>query len=63
MSAVLEGFECTHEITVHRNIKPEDILLPEKGSKVKLCDFGLAQVHSKRTLLTQNQNSNWTQGI
>ncbi|KAI0777738.1 kinase-like domain-containing protein, partial [Trametes elegans] len=41
---IVDSVEACHAASVyHRDIKPENILCSEDGSKVYLCDFGLAR--------------------
>ena len=53
---ILDGLEAAHRSTVHRDIKPENVLLP-KGEevRVKICDFGLAQLQSRGVKLSSSQ--------
>lgn len=51
---VLSGLEHAHSKgIVHRDIKPENIKILDEGS-VKIMDFGIASIESKRTGLTQD---------
>ena len=53
---VLDGLAVAHTATVHRDIKPENILVPVNGQvRAKICDFGLAQLQSRWTLLSSGQ--------
>lgn len=48
---LIQGLEYCHQHQVcHRDLKPENLLLDEKNN-VKIADFGLAQMMSKRKLL------------
>ena len=47
VAEILDGLEVAHRYTVHRDIKPENVLLPQGAEvRVKICDFGLAQLQS-----------------
>lgn len=50
MRQVAAALEAAAEAgIVHRDIKPENIMITRKGGKVKVADFGLAQVTHKET--------------
>src|SRR6185437_12992961 len=52
---ILQNVQYLHELNpqiIHRDLKPENILIANEvinGRFIKLCDFGLATVHKKRT--------------
>ncbi len=49
---IINGLHYLHQNNIcHRNIRPENILLDEKNSKIKLIDFGLSTPYSKNELL------------
>ena len=50
---VLTALQCAHENgIVHRDVKPQNIMVTEKG-EVKVMDFGIARVMSKSNTLTK----------
>ncbi|UYV66115.1 CDK6 [Cordylochernes scorpioides] len=53
MRQVLQGLDFlhTHRI-VHRDIKPQNILVSQNGSTVKLADFGLARIYDYLKTIT-----------
>lgn len=53
LSLMAHGLEHAHEVTVHRDISPENVMVQKDGS-VRLLDFGLAKledVHSNLTMV------------
>lgn len=53
LSLMAHGLEHAHEVTVHRDISPENVMVMKDGS-VRLLDFGLAKledVHSNLTMV------------
>ena len=47
---ILDAVEACHNMRIfHRDLKPENILCNEDGSKVYLCDFGLATERTHST--------------
>ncbi|MDK1327347.1 Stk1 family PASTA domain-containing Ser/Thr kinase [Arthrobacter sp. zg-Y1143] len=49
MDAVVEGLAAAHDAgLVHRDVKPENVLLAENG-RIKIADFGLARAVSTST--------------
>ncbi len=54
---LLDALELAHKFTVHRDIKPENILIPREpiDSRIKICDFGLAQLQNPALLFSTNQ--------
>ena len=56
VAEILDGLEVAHRYTVHRDIKPENVLLPEGAEvRVKICDFGLAQLQSRGVQMSSSQ--------
>ena len=48
----INGLHYLHENNIcHRNIRPDNILLDENNSKLKIIDFGLSTFYSKNELL------------
>merc|ERR1711976_192671 len=49
---VLEGLECAHKLTVHCDIKPDNILLCKSAPyyQVKICDFGISRIQNNTQL-------------
>ncbi|WP_372367934.1 SUMF1/EgtB/PvdO family nonheme iron enzyme [Candidatus Uabimicrobium sp. HlEnr_7] len=49
---VLEGLECAHKLTVHCDIKPDNILLYQNAPhyQVKICDFGISRIQNNNQL-------------
>ncbi|NUM35485.1 MAG: SUMF1/EgtB/PvdO family nonheme iron enzyme [Candidatus Brocadiae bacterium] len=54
---LLDALESAHKFTVHRDIKPENILIPKDpvDSRIKICDFGLAQLQNPALFFSSNQ--------
>jgi serine/threonine protein kinase len=53
LSLMAHGLEHAHQVTVHRDISPENVMVMKDGS-VRLLDFGLAKlddVHSNLTMV------------
>ncbi len=55
---ILEAVEYLHKLNIiHRDLKPENILFSNGFNNrfVKIADFGLAKVHDKTKLNTENR--------
>lgn len=53
MKQVLEGMAFAHrKSVVHRDIKPDNILVEEGSNRARITDFGLARISDRSTMLT-----------
>lgn len=54
---VLEGLECAHKLTVHCDIKPDNVLLYKNAPyhQIKICDFGISRVQNNTQLTYTNK--------
>ncbi|MFY1017216.1 protein kinase domain-containing protein, partial [Escherichia coli] len=54
LEPVLTGLAAAHEAGyIHRDVKPENILIPERGA-IKVADFGLARAVTSQTTTAED---------
>ena len=60
MRQLLSALAFCHERSViHRDIKPDNILLDETKQRLVVCDFGMARLYCPRDCLTENCVTSW----